>query len=270
MDEQERSDLTMLDERVERNIRDLVRWRLICLLLLIAVPTGLYVLFERQARRLDALAQQGETTTATVRSVSRQGGATYVSYEYTIDSQRHSWIVSQDDAPYAVGQTFPIMYLPEHPALSRPTLDRAQPTAEARANRSFSGKVVAGMFALFAVATISCHVNLRRLRKRGRSELTDPRAYRTRLIVTGVMLTPVLLLIFDWHGKDALRRGESLWPVLLGALLSLSVLGSAASYVLRHGHAQAAVRSARLMKWVAPIAVGVAALRLLAWLVGWQ
>jgi drug/metabolite transporter (DMT)-like permease len=149
-------------------------------------------------------------------------------------------------------------------------VDRARPTAEAVANRSFSSKAVGGVFAFFAVAAFACDFNLRRLRKRGRNELSDPRAYRRRLAFAGAMLAPFLILIFGWHGKDALQRGESLWPVVLAALLALSVLGGTAFYVLRYGPAQAGARSARLLKWVAPIAGGVAALRLLAWLVGWQ
>ena len=260
----------MLDARVERNIRDLGRWRLIFILLLIAVPGGLYALFERQARRLDALAEHGAIATATVRTVSSQGSTTYVSYEYAVGGETHSWSVSQDDAPYAVGQAFPVLYLSENPSFSRPTVDRARATAEAVANRSFSGKVVAGAFAFFAVAAFACDSSLRRLRKRGRNELDDPRGQRRRLAFTGAMLAPFLVLILYGHGKDALQRGESLWSVILGSLLGLSVLGGIAFYMMRHGSAQAAARSARLLKWVAPIAVGVAALRLLLWLLGRQ
>jgi hypothetical protein len=262
-------EITLLDARVERSIRDLVRWRLIFFLLLLAVPAGLYGLAERQARRLDALGEHGETTTATVRSVSRSGAATYVTYEYTAEGATHSWSVSQKDAPHAVGQTFPIIYLPAIPTFSRPTVDRARPTAEAAANRSFSRKAVLGGGTFLAVAAFACDFKLRRLRRRGRDELTDPRASRTRLAFAGAMFAPFLVLIFGGHARDALRRGESLWPVVLGALLSLSILGGTTFFVLRDGQAHAAARSARLLKWVAPIALGVAALRLVAWLVGW-
>jgi len=65
-----------------------------------------------------------------------------------------------------------------------------------------------------------------------------------------------------------IEGGESVWPVVLGALLCLSVLGGTGFYLLRYGQAQAAARSARLLKWVAPVAVGVAALRLLVWWLG--
>ena len=256
----------LLDARVERSMRDLARWRLICIVLLLALPAGLYGLFERQARRLDALGDHGMTTSATVRSSSRQGSETFVEYEYSIGGATHSWSASQSDAPYAPGETFRILYLPELPSFSRPSADPAAPKAEAAANRSFSRNVVFGTFALFAVAAFACDFNLRRLRKRGREIFTDPREYGRRLAFTAATLAPLLMLIFGWHAKDALRRGQSLLPIMLGVLLSLSILGGTAFYVLRYGQAQAGARSARLLKWAAPIAVAVAALRLLAWL----
>ena len=263
-------ELAGVDARVERNIRGLRRWRLIFFLLLLAIPGGSFWLFERQAQRLEALAEHGATITATVRGVSRQGSATHVSYEYTVAGETYSWSTLQSDAEYVVGQAFPVLYLPENPSFSRPTVDRARATAEAVGNRTSSWKVVAGMFAFFAFATFACDSSLRGLRKRGRDELTDPRAYRRRLAFAGAMLTPLLVLIFYGHGKSALQRGESLWPVVLGAVLGLSTLGGTVFYVLRSGQAQAPARSARLLKWVVPMAVGVAALRLLVWLAGRQ
>ena len=98
----------------------------------------------------------------------------------------------------------------------------------------------------------------------------DPRTVRRRLAVVGVILLPLLLLVFGWHARDALRHGESLWPVVLGAGLSLAVLGGTVAYVTREGRANVARRAARLMKWVAPIAAAIAALRAVAWLAGWQ
>lgn len=84
------------------------------------------------------------------------------------------------------------------------------------------------------------------------------------------MLVPLLVLIFGWHAAAEVRRGESQWPVVLGVVGSLAVLGGTGFYVLREGRTQATARSARPIRWVAPIAAAVAALRALAWLVGWQ
>lgn len=237
---------------------------------MIVVPAGLYGIFERQARRLDALGDHGELMEATVTSMSRQGSETYVSYEYTVGGATYTWSAAQHDAPHAVGESFSIRYLPEDPALSRPGADRSRATAEAASNRSFAWKAEAGVFGFFAFNLIICDVRLRRLRKTRQTELTDPKAYRTRLVLTGVMLAPLLVLVFGWHAGDALKRGESLWPVVLGVVGSLAILGGTGFYVLREGHTHVAARSARLIRWAAPLAAAVAALRALAWLMGWQ
>jgi hypothetical protein len=166
-----------------------------------------------------------------------------------------------------VGETFAITYVPEDPALSRPGADRSRGTREAAKARSLAWKVEAGVFAFFAINVILCDVRLRRLRKTGQTELTDPQAYRTRLMMTGAMLAPVLALVFGWHLSESLRRGESVWPAVLGIVGSLAAVGGTGFYVLRAGREQAAYRSARVLKWAAPLAAGVAAIRLLVWLV---
>ena len=257
----------LVDARVERLVRSLTRWRVVFLLLAVVVPAGCYGLFERQARRLDALGDHGEPATATVTGVGREGT---VFYAYGVGGATYTWNVAREAAPYAVGESFPVTYLPEDPTLSRPGADRSKMTAEAASNRSFARKLEAGALAFFAFNALLCEVRLRRLRKTGRTEWTDPQAYRTRLVLTGVMLLPLLVLVFGWHLGDSLRRGESVWPVWLGLGGSLAVLGGAGFYVLREGRVQAAARSARLLTWVAPLAIGVAALRALAWLMGWQ
>ncbi len=258
------------DAWLERQLRSLTRSRLIFGLLAIVLPSGLYALFERQARLLDALADHGRVGTATVDRVSGQGSQAYVDYDYLVDGNRFTWDVKQEDAPYAVGQSFPIVYVPEHPALNRPGTDRSRAAAEAASNRSFSWKAVAGLFAFLFVAAILCHVQLQTLRKRGRAVLSDPRAYRRRLIGAGALLLPLLVLIFGWHARDAASKGESLWPVVLGIVVALSVLGGTVFYVAREGPTQSAARAARLTRWVLPLAIGIAALRAIAWLAGWS
>lgn len=252
--------------RVERVIRSLTRWRLIFLLMAVVLPAGCYGLFERQARRLDALSDHGEPAMATVTGVNREGT---VFYAYGVGGTTYTWNVAREAAPYEAGESFDITYLPEAPALSRPG-GRSRAAAEAASNRSFAWKAEAGTFAFFAFNMILCDVRLRRVRKTGQTELTDARAYRTRLILAGVMLAPFLVLVFGWHLGDALRRGESVWPVVLGVVVSLAVLGGTGLYVLREGRLGAAARGSRLLKWVAPLALGIAALRALAWVMGWQ
>ncbi|WP_394846757.1 hypothetical protein LZC95_04745 [Pendulispora brunnea] len=255
------------DANVERQERSLARWRLIFLALALALPAGCYGVFERQAKRLDALGDHGEPATATVTAVRQKGT---VDYSYVVGGATYTWNVSQEDAPPVVGKTFPITYLPEDPALSRPGADRVRATREAASNRRFAWKLEAGIFGFLAFNAVLCDVRLRRLRKTRRTELTDPRAYRTRLILTGAMLAPFLVLIFAWHLSDSLRRGDSVWPVVLGTVGVFGILGGTGFYILREGLAQAGTRSTRLLKWVGPIAVGLAVLRALAGLIAPQ
>jgi hypothetical protein len=261
----------VVDAEAGRIERSLARSRLILLAIAFVVPAGLHLIFERQARRLDALGARGVVTEATVTRVSEQGSETYVDYAYSVDGVTHTWNVAQKDVPgAAVGETFPVVYSPDDPALSRPGSDRAIAATEAASNRSFAKKAVGGIFAFFAFNALICEVRLRRLRKTGQTERTDPQAYRTRLVLTGVMLVPMLVLIFGWHLSESLRQGESVWPVVFGVVGSLGVLGGTGFYVLREGREQASARSARVLRWAAPLATGIAALRLLAWLMGWQ
>jgi hypothetical protein len=249
---------------VERLVQSLVRWRLVFLTLAIVVPAGCYGMFERQARRLDALGDHGAPAVATVAAVD-PGGT--VDYAYAVSGARYTWNVGPEEALPAVGKAFPIVYLPEDPALSRPGIDRSRATREAASNRSVAWKVEAGAFAFFAFNLILCDVRLRRLRKTGLTELSDPQAYRTRLVLTGAMLVPILLLVFGWNLGDALRRGEPVWPVVLGLVITLAVIGGAGFYVLREGRAQATDRSARVLRWALPLAAVIAVLRLAAWLI---
>ncbi|MFZ5788699.1 MAG: hypothetical protein ACOY3Y_19855 [Acidobacteriota bacterium] len=256
--------------RVERNVRSLTRSRLLFALLLLVIPAVLCWLFDRQARRLDALGDHGAAATATVTGVRGQGAREYVVYSYSVGGSAFTWSWRYDDAPHGVGETIQILYLPELPSFSRPGPDRASATEEAASNRRLARKVVAGVAVFFAFLTVLCDLSLRKLRRSGRLGSTDARSQRTRLIITGAVLLPLVLLVFGWHARDALLQGQSLWPVVLGAALSLAVLGGVAFYVVRDGTANAARRSARLMRWVVPALVVVAALRLLAWLAGWQ
>lgn len=255
---------------LERQLRSLTRSRLVFGLLAVFVPSGFYALFERQARLLDALVDHGRVGTATVVRVSHQGSQDYVDYSYQVDGNSYTWDVKQEDAPYAIGQSFPVVYVPEHPALNRPGTDRSRAGAEAASNRSFSRKAVAGLFVFLFAAAILCHVQLQSIRKRGRAVLDDPRAYRRRLIGSGVLLLPLLALIFGWHAQDALSKGKSLWPATLGVVVALSILGGTVFYVARQGPTQSAARAARFTRWIVPLAIGIAALRAIAWLAGWS
>ena len=139
------------DLRREALARSALRWCLGFCLLAVLVPLGLHALFERQARRLDALADHGRQAQATVTAVEQQGGKRYTAYSYIVDGRAHSWNVSWQDAPYAAGESFAITYLPEDPSLSRPGADPTVPRGEAERNRRFTAKLLAGVFGFFAI-----------------------------------------------------------------------------------------------------------------------
>jgi hypothetical protein len=248
--------------------RSAFRWRTGLLVAAVLLPGALYGLFERQARRLDALGEHGVVTPALVTDVRRQGGATYVDYEHRFGGETFHWNVGQELAPYPVGARFDIVVLREDPSLSRPGADRKVGTAEAAENRRGTRWVIVAFGASILVAALYSEVLGQRLRSRGTAELTDPAAVRVRLLLAGMVLVPGLLLVFGFHLQDAIGRGQSVWPVLLSIPLSLGILGGTVAYVLRLGPAGAADRARRLLAWVAPAAVALALLRAALYFLG--
>jgi hypothetical protein len=253
-----------MEPRAEAQIRSLVRTRWVLLGLMVLVPAGCHGLFERQARRLDALSEHPARTPGTITRIERQGGAAYATYEYAFGATRGSWTVSREDAPGEVGAPLEVLVLPEEPDFSRPATARLGPAEEAAGNRRFTRWAVLGAAYFFFAILALAELNLRKAR-RGVTELTDPTAYRQRLVVTAGLLAPVLLGITAWHWQDAAGKGESGWPVLLGLGLAVGVLGGTFAYAAKDGPAQASARSARVLRWAAPLATGLALVRLLAW-----
>src|SRR6185437_8123311 len=101
-------------------IRSHARWRFIFLGIALVAPLLLKALFDRQTHRLYALADHGREATAIVSSVERTDLGTYTHYGYSVDGASYTWNVSNADAPYQPGESFPVTYLPEDPSLSRP------------------------------------------------------------------------------------------------------------------------------------------------------
>jgi hypothetical protein len=255
---------------VERVAASLVRARAVLLALAIGVPAGCHGLFERQARRLDAVAERGEVVTATVTAVTQQGGAATTHYRYEVGGATFTWEVDHADAPFDVGATFPIVVAPGDPDLSVTGSDRRKAAARAAENRAFAWKLEAGAAAFFGAFALLSHVRLGRLRATGRTDADDPVAYRQRLAITGALLLVLVAGVSLAHARDALARGEPLAPVVIAGVASIAIVVGTGAYVLRDGRGQANARSRRLLAWAVPAAIAIAVLRLAAWLVAGQ
>lgn len=250
----------------QRMERSLARSIGVLVIIAVLVPLALFSLFERQARRLEALGDHGAPVVATVTGISGDGS---VHYAYAVEGTPYTWSVAPEAAPFEVGHAFPAHYLPEDPAFSRPGADRTVATREAAENRAGMRPVLLAIFWFFAAFAGSTAIELRALRRVGAAAYASPEALpsrmRRRLATLGFVIGPLLLAIFAWHARDAAARGESMVGVALGVVFALLVLGGTLFYALREGPAQAGGRAARMMRWVVPLAIAVAVLRLLAY-----
>jgi hypothetical protein len=106
--------------------------------------------------------------------------------------------------------------------------------------------------------------DVQRLRRGLLYDPADPRAYKRRLALMSILFIPLLVLIGGFHFHDAIERGESIVPVILGLLFAVAILGGTVFWSVREGPANAQARTARLMRWVVPLGVGAGWLRLIA------
>lgn len=127
---------------VERDrIASAKRWRLGSALAAVVIPLVLYALFDRQARRLDALADHGAQTMATSATVRDR----YLEYRYEVQGTTHTSSVARDQVP--APEALAIRYLPEEPSFSRPDSDGSRTRAEVAKNRANVPKILLGVFA---------------------------------------------------------------------------------------------------------------------------
>jgi hypothetical protein len=180
------------DVRTERLITSHRRWRIIFVLLALALPAAIYALSERQARRLDALANHGATTSAVVDRLEHQGSEAYVHYKYAVGGSTYTWSVGERDVLHDVGETFIVSYLPEDPSLSRPYADWSLAAKEAASNRSFRNKAIVGAFLFVALNAALSEVKLRRLRRRGPQDTFLLSAKAAGRIVAGLLILVAL------------------------------------------------------------------------------
>lgn len=247
-------------------VKSLVRWRAGFAIAAVLLPLALFLLFERQARRLDALAMQGKQVEACVTAVSRDGST--VSYSYRVNGTDYTWSMARDDAPFPVGHSFMAVYLPADPSFSRPLADRSLAALESARNRSFSWKLLLGIGLTLALIAALVHLDLRRIRRGAPPEASDPRAYRRRLAFIFLILVPLIVLIGGFHFHDAVRRGESIWPVAVGICIPIGIIAALFFFAGRRGPGEGRKLSSRILRWALPIAGGIALLRLMAMLWG--
>jgi len=234
------------------------RWRNGLLLAAVLIPSGCSALFERQARRLDALAAHGHTTEATVLRVAQ--GTTW--YRYTVANTPYDWNVAHAAAPYAPGASLRVSYLPETPSFSRPLAVPARAADEAVSNRRFARRFALGVMAFFLLFAALAHRELGRLHA-GLDPL-DPEVYRSRVREALVLMFVLVGGVSMLHGLDAHSRGQSVVPVVAGVLLSVAVIGATVRFVTRDGARGVSARNASLARWLVPAAVGIALVRMLA------
>ncbi len=246
--------------------RSLARLRTGLAVAALVVPLGLFALLERQARRLEALADHGRPVQAWVTALSSGGGTTH--YAYRVDGTEHRWNVAQDEAPHPVGRLFTATYLPEDPSFSRPIAERARASAEAAQSRSFAWKVVLAAFLFLGLLALGAHRALGRLRAGGPSALAGPEAFGRRLAFFGLLSLAGALVVTGFHLQDAVDRGQSVLPVGLALAATLALVVGVGLFVARKGPEQARARAAKVLRWALPVGLALAALRLVALALG--
>jgi MFS family permease len=145
--------------------------------------------------------------------------------------------------------------------------DRDRAAQKAKETRTLALKLDVGLLWFFGFGAGLSAWQYRRAKRTGRTERQDRGAYRARLVLSGLWIAPLIALIFAHHWLEGRALGESPWPVLLGVVLTLGILAGTGWYVQREGQEKTNERSRRILRWAVPLAISVASIRLLAWLV---
>lgn len=211
----------------------LVRWRAGALVLALVVPAIFYAAFERQARRLEALADHGVRATATVRVVTAQ----YTEYDYVVDTRAYRSSVAPALAPSRPGEDFPIRVLPEDPSFSRPGKDGAEAAREAASNRSRFPLFLAAPFAVFALVAALAQRDIRRIDRRAAPP--RPPSVRTVSRLVAALLVGACLAVNaydDVHAVQVAAFGERPFglPVRWVCVVAQAVLAIPFVPVLEH------------------------------------
>lgn len=209
------------DERSRAAAASNARWRWRFAALAVVVPLLLGGLFYRQTLRLRALADHGQSTSATV--VERRGGGAY--YRYFVDGRAYDWNVRLADAPYALGEVFPITYLPEDPALNRPVWPYTAATYAAERPVAPLVAVPVGSFVFFALAALACH----RALLRSRAGLASTARAPVSPVLSGrIVAALVLLAVLSANlAGDVRAVHATLWGATVAGLPTTAVVTAA-------------------------------------------
>jgi hypothetical protein len=196
------------------------------------IPLVLFALFNRQVRRLDALADHGMLTTP----VSATLRGNYLEYRYEVDDTLYTSSVGRDQVPRP--DVFEVRYLPEEPTFSRPDSDGSRTRAEAAKNRTNGPKILLGVFAFFALLTGAAHRDLtRRVSGTVRREIS-PRVLA--IVTTALLLAATISVNLYDDVREVEAKAFGARPLGLSVTLVVSlvevILAVPYFWVLEHGY----------------------------------
>lgn len=236
------------------------RTRWVLALIGIVLTCALAIPAVRNAQRLRGLSEHGIQTSAEVTNAT----ASYTHYAYTVDGVSHTWNVNHDKAPFRTGDTISILILPEDASFSRPTLDRASIAEESKEAMRFAPKVAGVTLWFFLGFALVTHLQLVRARNEGEAAITGPDATRRRLFMIGIVGAPLLIGIMAGHFLESRTKDGSIVAPLLGAVVVGAVLAVQIYWLTRKGDLSIGERIKRQQKWIFPLLIAIAILRVIA------
>ena len=130
----------------------------------VLLPLVLHLLFDRQNRALSRLVVEGRSAEATFDSISGINGEDFAQYDYLVGAERHTSSVERRKVSGSVGETFPIVFLPDRPAFCALAPFTVAEVSE-RVDLAFQRNVLVGLFVFLAGIGVWSHVSLGRLRR---------------------------------------------------------------------------------------------------------
>jgi hypothetical protein len=144
-------------------------------------------------------------------------------YRYEVDGRSYTTTVAPSEAPYRPGETFPIVYLPEDPSLSRPGAEYSKARLDADVNLPFQHRIELGLFAFFAASALLCERALRRQRADGPIRTAHKVSPETvGSVIAGLLLAITLGVNLD--PKVAAVQAAVFGPAPLGLPVTLVVM----------------------------------------------